>query len=127
MQIRNRDHITEIENGWMGEKIAVYMENVNLFSKKLIDIYKDYTMEGINNIMRFDVSKFLHKMDNPKKSLYVLDEQGHREVHGKRVYHLNLVIKYSSKHDTTYKRFRIVLNRDGIRRIEEIFSEKEAK
>ncbi len=127
MQIRNRDHITEIENGWMGEKIAVYMENVNLFSKKLTDIYKDYTMEGINNIMRFDVSKFLHKMDNPKKSLYVLDGQGHKEVHGKRVYHLNLVIKYTSKHDTTHKRFRIVLNRDGIRRIEEIFSEKEIK
>ncbi len=127
MQIRNRDHITEIENGWMGEKIALYIEKVNLFSKKLIDIYKDYTMEGINNIMRFDISKFLNKMDDPKKSIYVLNEHGHKEIIGKRVYHLNLVIKYTSKIDTTYKRFRIVLNRDGIRRIEEIFSEKEPR
>jgi len=124
MQIRNKDHITEIENGWMGEKIALYVEQVNLFSKKLIDIYKDYTMEGINNIMRFDISKFLNKMDDPKKSIYVLNEHGHKEIIGKRVYHLNLVIKYTSKIDTTYKRFRIVLNRDGIRRIEEVFSEK---
>lgn len=127
LRIRNRDHFTEIENGWMGEKTAVYMQTVRLHSKRLIDLYKDYTMEGINNIMRFDVSKFLNKMDDPTKSLYLLDGNGHREISGKRVYHINLVMKYNSKQDTTYKRFRIVLNRDGIKRIEEVFSENMAK
>lgn len=125
MRIRNRDHITEIENGWMGEKIAVYIEKVNLSSKKLIDLYKDYTVEGVNNVMRFDVLKFLSKMDDPEKSLFVLNENGPKEITGKRVYHLNLVIKYHSKSSTTYKRFRIVLNRDGIRRIEEVASLEE--
>jgi hypothetical protein len=124
LQIRNKDHMTEIENGWMGEKIAVYLGDVNLFSRELIDLYKDYTMEGVNNIMRYDISRYLHKMDNPKKSLFLLQEQGHKEVYGKRVYHLNVVIKCTSKLGTDYKRYRIVINRDGIRRIEEVFSEK---
>ena len=124
LKIRNKDHITEIENDWMGEKIAVYLGNVNLFSKRLIDLYKDYTMEGVNNIMRYDISRYLHKMDNPKKSLFLLQDQGHKEIYGKRVYHLNIVMKCTSKLGTDYKRYRIVLNRDGIRRIEEVFSEK---
>ncbi len=124
LQIRNKDHMTEIENGGMGEKVAVYLGNVNLFSKKLIDLYKDYTMEGVNNIMRYDISRYLQKMDNPKKSLFILKEQGHKEIYGKRVYHMNVVIKYHSTHGTDYKHYRIVVNRDGIRRIEEVFSEK---
>jgi hypothetical protein len=118
--IRNRDHITEIENSWMGEKIAVYAEKVNIFSKKLIGLYKDYTMEGINNIMRVDISKFLRKMDNPKKPLFVLTEQGHKVTSGQRVYHLNLIIKFASPFETSYKRFRVVMNRDGMKRIEEV-------
>lgn len=126
LHIRNKDHITEIENGGMGEKVAVYVGNVNLFSRKLIDLYKDYTMEGVNNIMRYDIARYLQKMDNPKKSLFILHEQGHKEIYGKRVYHLNVVIKYDSKNGTEYKHYRIVINRDGIRRIEEVFSQKVA-
>jgi len=124
MRIRDRDHITEIENGWMGEEVAVYMEKVKIFSKRLLALYGDYRMEGINSIMRFDISKFLNKMDDPQKALCLLDGQGHREIVGKRVYHLNLIVKYTSKLETTYKRFRIVMNREGIKRIEEVFSEQ---
>ena len=124
LQIRNKDHITEIENGGMGEKVAVYLGNVNLFSRKLIDLYKDYTMEGVNNIMRYDISKYLQKMDNPKKQLFILQGDGHKEIYGKRVYHLNIIIKYISTYGTDYKHYRIVMNRDGIRRIEEVFTDK---
>jgi hypothetical protein len=100
-----------------------YRFEIKMGYKALEDIYKDYKMEGINNIMRFDISKFLSKMDNPQKSLFILDALGHKEIIGKRVYHLNLIIKYTSMLETTYKRFRIVLNREGIKRIEEVFSE----
>ena len=124
IKIRNKDHITEIENSWMGEKIAVYAGNVSLLSKELLELYHDYVMEGINHIMRYDISRYLQKMDNPKKPLFVLHKQGHKEISGKRVYHLNTIIKFTSAQGTSYRRYRIVMNRDGIRRIEEVFSEK---
>jgi hypothetical protein len=122
IKIRNKDHITEIENSWMGEKIAVYAGNVSLLSEELLDLYHDYIMEGINHIMRYDISRYLHKMDNPKKPLFVLNDQGHKEISGKRVYHLNTIIKFTSTQGTSYRRYRIVMNRDGIRRIEEVLS-----
>jgi hypothetical protein len=70
--------------------------------------------------MRVDISKFLRKMDNPKKPLFVLTEQGHKVTSGQRVYHLNLIIKFASPFETSYKRFRVVMNRDGMKRIEEV-------
>jgi len=124
-KIRNRDHITEIENGWVGEKTILYVNKIKLFSKKINDIYNSYNIEGINNIMRFDISNFLNRMDNPQKEIFILNDNSYKEIYGERVYHVNLVVKYSTFENTIYKRFRIVLNKNGIKRIEEVFTEKE--
>ncbi len=119
MKLRDRDHITDIENDWMGEKIILYRKRIRLFRKELEHIYRDYQVVSINDIMRLNVLKFLSKMDNPKKPVYVLDAQGYRKIYGKRVYHLNMVMKYSMGKIAHYKRFRLVLTRNGIKRIEE--------
>lgn len=127
LNLRNRDHITEIENDWLGEKSAVYISQVKLHSQKLKGIYKEFNnIEGINSIMRFDISRFLNKMDDSQKPVFILSGEGHKVIYGERVYHLNLVIKYSIQNDSWYQRFRIVINQEGIKRIENIVSEKTA-
>ena len=70
--------------------------------------------------MRFNISRFLYKMDNPKKSLPVLDDKGYRKAFGERVYHLNMIAEYSMGAHTKYHRFRIVLNKGGLKRIETV-------
>ncbi|OQA92484.1 MAG: hypothetical protein BWY26_00250 [Elusimicrobia bacterium ADurb.Bin231] len=125
MRMRDRDHITEIENGLWGEKIAVYIEQVRLSAKKLKNIFKDYSIDSINDIMRFDISKFLSKMDNPQKAVFLFHRNEFKKIYADRVYHINMIIKYQMKNNMLYKKFRIVLNRDGIKRIEETLSEME--
>ena len=88
-------------------------------------MYHDYQVESINDIMRFNVLKFLSKMDNPKKSVYVSDGQTYQKIPGRRVYHVNMILKYFMKKNVFYKRFRIVLSRNGIRRIEEVLFEED--
>jgi len=119
-KLRNRDHITEIENGWVGEKILFYRKNLKIISKNFRRIYRSFEIDGINDILRFNISKFLQKMDDPKKYLFIAGENDHQKIYGERVYHLNIVMKYIKAKETVYKRFRIVLNRAGIKRIEEI-------
>ena len=126
-KLRNRDHITEIENGWMGEKIILHRKNIKLFSKKISRIYTGFPIEFINDIMRFNVSKFLNKMDNPEKEIYLPAGSSYKKICGERVYHLNMVIKYSLKNRFLYKRFRIILNRNGIKKIEKVSTDKEIK
>ncbi len=129
VKLRDRDHFTEIENGWIGEKIILYRKRIKLFRKKLVHIYHDYPVESINDIMRLNVSRFLYKMDNPKKPIYVhTSGDQYKKIYGKRMYHMNMIIKYTMKDRVLYKRFRIVLSRGGIKRIENVvFDEEQMK
>ncbi|MCP4401413.1 MAG: hypothetical protein GY801_29450 [bacterium] len=125
MRLRDREHITEIENGWVGERVILYRKRIKLFHKKIKLIYHDYETNSINDILRVNVLKFLSKMDNPKKYVYVPEGESYRRIPGKRVYHMNMLIKYSLKNMTRYKRLRIVLSRNGIKRIEEVGVDEE--
>jgi hypothetical protein len=125
MDLRDREHFTEIENGRMGEKTLLYRKRIKLFRRKLQHIHRDYRVESVNDIMRLNVFKFLSKMDNPQKPIYISNGQTYRKISGQRVYHVNMIIKYSLRDSTLYKRFRIVLNRNGIKRIEEVVFDEE--
>lgn len=84
----------------------------------------------VKNILRFDVSDFLDKLDNPKKPLTYFDPQhGVKHVDAPKVYHINVVLRYAmadvaaGRQSTThveYERFRVVLNKKGIRRIDTV-------
>ncbi|MGM0597453.1 MAG: hypothetical protein ACQES9_10485 [Myxococcota bacterium] len=121
-KLRQREHLTEIENGWVGENIMLYKKEIQLYKKKLNKIYRKYNIESINDILRFNVMSYLKKMDDPKKIIHVLDTQNNtfERIYGKRVYFLNMIIKYTYNNEVEYKRYRITLNRDGIKRIDNI-------
>lgn len=122
LKMRDKDHITEIEDDNMGEQIILYKKKIDVISKNFRKFYHNYSIEGINDIMRFTVLKFLSKMDNPEKELYFFEKNKISNVKGERVYHLNMIIKFITPSSEKYKRFRIVMNRKGIRRIEEVSS-----
>jgi len=118
--IRKKEHITEIENRWRGEKIILYRKHIHLFSKHLKCVYKEFNIEGVNDIIRFNINRFLAKMDNPSKKIYTLEGDHLRIINGNRTYHIILIIKISEEQKTIYKRIRLTLSRGGIEGIEEM-------
>lgn len=118
--IRKRGPIAEVENRWRGEKVIFYRKQVTLYSKRLEHVYREFNIEGVNDIIRFNVQRFLAKMDNPSRKIYILKDNTVGEINANRVYHVNLVLTISREEKTFYKRVRLILNRDGISRIEEI-------
>jgi hypothetical protein len=122
MQLRNRDHITEIENTWRAEKVIHYTKDITLFPNQFLKYHKRKT--GVTDIVRFNLRNFLQKMDEPVKSLYALKKGRSERIPGSRVYHVNVVIRFTSKRETHYERIRLVLNRDGIKRLEPLGAER---
>ncbi len=120
LKLRARDHITEIENDWVGEKIILYRKQIKLFNQQFRSVSHGYPLDSINDIMRINISRFLRKMDNPKKPIYVGDGINYRKIYGNRVYHVNMIMKYSEGKRVKYKRFRLVLCQSGIKRIEAV-------
>ncbi len=118
--LRNRDHITEIENGWVGEDILLYRKRIRLHPERVRRIFSEYEVAGVNDIMRFNVNEFLRRMDDPKKELFVMDDEGYQRIKGDRVYHLNMIVRMAFAKQKLQMRYRVVLNREGIKRIEHV-------
>jgi hypothetical protein len=121
LQLRNRDHITEIENTWRAEKVIHYTKDITLFPNRFLKFHK--RKSGITDIIRLNLRSFLLKMDEPIKPLYALKNDRSETIPGARVYHVNVILRFTSKRETRYERIRLVLNRDGIKRIEPVAAE----
>lgn len=123
VQLRNKDYTSELENGYAGEQIIFSRKHISLYSKACENIFSDFDVDGIVDIIKFNICGFLEKMNNPETDVFLPAEDRDEIIttKGKRVYHVNLIIKYGIQDgEDHYKRFRLVLSRDGIRRIEQV-------
>jgi len=105
---------SRLSTWFLGEDIIKYEKNITLYNKNIQSYYNN-TVSGIHNIMRFDITKFLKKMDEPKVPLYRINENS---LYGSKVYHVNIVVEYKSEDECTYHKARLILDKRGIKRVE---------
>lgn len=118
IKVRSRSAILEADNRNNREKIILYRKLVRL-NRRSLNECSPYPTSGMNDIVRFNVSNFIQKMDNPVVPLYAPVENGDFEiVKGEKMYYINLVLQLKNEEQLELKRYRIVLNRKGIREIE---------
>lgn len=119
LTLRDRNHLTEIANFWHAEKIIHYRKEVSLFGKDLQRANPGYDTAAVNDIIRYNVHRLLRNMDEPEKELLALGDEGVvRSIVGGRIYKVNLVVQLSKGPQQQFLRFRLILDRDGIRRME---------
>jgi hypothetical protein len=120
--VRRKERLTEIENRLTGEKVIRYRKRIGILTDRFSHAFAHAQVDGLTDITRFSVQHVVRKMDDPRRMVYVANDDGTcGRVLGRRVYHVNLVIRYGMRgREAVYRRYRIVLTRKGIRRIEEI-------
>lgn len=121
VQLRNRDHITEIENDWRSERVIYYVKEIVLKPAELLKHQSRKT--AVTDIMRFSIRNFLWKMDEPQSELFYLKGDRSEIIQGHRVYHVNIIVKFTSSASVRYERIRLILTRNGIKHIEPVLSE----
>jgi hypothetical protein len=120
LEIRNRTTLLQAENRIFDEKIILYRKLVYINSQKL-KANNIYDISGINDILRLHVNRFTQKMDNPDQPLNIINKEGEiEEVISQKTYYLNIVMQVKYEDKTEYKRFRIVLSRNGILEVQEL-------
>ena len=115
---RARNNPLVINRG-VDEQVIQYRKYVHL-KRKVVDRLSAYPINGINNIVRYNLSSFMRKMDNPKVPLFVNNGDAmSRFTQGDKAYYINFVIQCKYEDRSEYKRYRVCLCRDGIKEIEE--------
>lgn len=118
MRIRQRSFILEAENRNNKEQIILFRKLVRLNKDKLGKV-SPYPTAGMNDIIRFNVSNYIQKMDNPEVPLFVPEEDGSVGiVKGEKMYYINFIMQLKHSGGVKYKRYRVVMNRKGIQEVE---------
>ena len=125
MRMRQRSSILEAENRNNSEQIILYRKLVRL-RRDILDKVSPYPLAGMNDIIRFNVSNYVQKMDNPEVPLFIPGEDGTPDIiKGEKMYYLNLIMRLRHAEGVKYKRYRIVMNRKGIVEVEAFPSDGE--
>lgn len=132
--VRELGHIEDVE--------PERQEEIIHYSKKMtfdIASIQDHLSQVrfIKDIVRFNISDFLAKLDDPNKNLRYFDrEKGICMIEAPKVYHLNVLFRYSLNHrqnkewqsrKVEFERIRIILNKRGIVRIEHVLPRGEMR
>ena len=119
-EIRNRSSLSRHVNGPLSEEILTFRKRIELYTKPCEDIYRVFRVDGVNDIIRFNVREWLRKMDNPVRQMFYPAEDGSLGVlKAKRLYHVNMLIRYGGNgRPDECMRFRLVLARNGIKDVE---------
>lgn len=111
---RQRNTLLEISRG-VNEQIILYRKKMHL-KRKNVSKSSHYPMEGVNDIIRCNLSEFMRNMDDSDVPLFANNASGeYTEVNGHRVYYINFVIQCKYQNITTeYYHYRVSISKMGI-------------
>jgi hypothetical protein len=125
LNIRQASNKSPIEQEGKPEIVIKYVKTVTLDPAIIRTRHERHT--DINDILRFNIRHFLSYADDPYRTrlVWFADTQEFRKVKYAKVYHLNVVFKLEyldeSRQDRVqYKKIRVVLDQNGIKRINEL-------
>lgn len=124
LAIRNFDFHEELQSLKRHETIIRYKKEVTLDPNP--DMEKSRRRE-INTIFRMNIHHFLEKANNAMQSVLLFDPMTNAIVERQmpKVYHINIIIKDTyigpdQKKIIDIKKFRVVVDKNGIKRVEEL-------
>ena len=117
MQFRNRIPLFDEVSG-KDEKVILFRKKVQVWTSELAKV-SPFPLRGINDILRFNITEFVRKMDNPNFPLAgTWDSDDYHPIEGRKIYRLTFVIQCVFEGKTEYKRFVLRCDKNGIISVE---------
>ncbi len=117
---RLTDMVVRMSENSLNENVIQYKKKIIIYPKKFGDDLPDKNINGLTDVTRLNFHRFIRYMDNPKKD-FILIKKG--EVYHKianKIYHINIIQKFFTEEGVEFRRYRVILNRNGIRKIEKV-------
>lgn len=116
MKLRSRNPLFAEVSG-KDEKVLLFRKKVQLWPAELAKA-SPYPIRGINDILRYNITEYTRKMDNPSFPLSgTWEDNAYKSIEGRKVYRLTFIIQCVYEGKTEYKRVVVSCDRNGIVKI----------
>lgn len=124
IQERNRDFHSILTSMKRAEQVIYIKKTVKMFPDEGSNLKR---RKALNIIFRFNIQDFLTKASDPMHSYTTLNPETKELIHTvlPKIYHLNVILR-NTYQDANFKtkielkKFRIIVDKDGIKHIEQI-------
>lgn len=125
LMVRNFNHTIDLDEE-REESVIVYQNDVSLNAREILTSHQ--RRQDIKHILRFSVEDLFARMDNPTARVQFYDSASRLfcRLRAPKVYHLNVVFRFTRwddknhKEEPTYQRIRVILDKNGIHRIDSV-------
>lgn len=126
------NEIADVRNQGFHSTLETFKRPETVFYyKKMVGVYHDEVefsrRHELHNLFRFNIHAFLRKAANPYFHYTSLDSKTHQLAISllPKVYHINIILKSTyqiseTEKRQTIKKFRLIIDKTGIKRMEEI-------
>lgn len=127
-RLRQRDDLVMVAQGELAETVVRYRKKIVLESEMLPRI-ADGIVSGVTDIIRLNVDRLLHDMDDPEYALDYVDLEDFTvgKLQMAKSYRVDVAFRFlvdDGRHQrTTVRLVRLVLDRNGIKRMTDLVPE----
>lgn len=119
-QHRFKDRFLASDDELNGEQIIQYKKKIIIYPKRFGKELSDERLNSLLDITRINLQRFTTQMDDPVKTYPLLKKGKIVTQTGNKNYHINIIQKIYTEQGIEFKRYRVVMNKLGIKRIEPV-------
>ena len=119
IHLRNRGYFERVIFATEKESVLVYRKRIKLKSKNLSSLHSRVT--SVADVATLDLRPFIQKLSAQYGLVPVVEDR--RYVHPrlvKRIYHCNFIVAFTKNGATTLRRYRLVVDTSGVKRLEAV-------
>lgn len=123
-EIRNQEFHSILEDFARPENVIYYKKKIEMLHHDSKKVDRKYSL---NVISKFSIFRFLEKADDAMQSYLVFNDKtlSFNTLKIPKVYHINIILKNSfiqedGSFGTELKKFRLIIDKEGIKRIEHV-------
>ncbi|MCX6116216.1 MAG: hypothetical protein NT027_01640, partial [Proteobacteria bacterium] len=124
-ELRTKSFVDDLEADDSPRDIIHYKKVIELFPRAISSL--DYPIRAVHDILRINISSYLTRLDDPQAGTDFIAADGKmKSLKLPKVYHMDIVLRHAladtgrSERPIVYDHFRMILNKQGILRIERL-------
>ena len=123
-KVRENGFRDELDSIKRQENVIYYRKDVNIWPTA---VKANKRLKKVNDIFRYNMSQYLLKASNATDiyPFFNPETENIEEINCSRVYHINIILKKTyiiqgNKKRIAFDRFRVILDKEGIKRVEKL-------